>query len=144
MLGSIARGVAAIFLGFLAAAVIIVAVEVVGAVLYPFPEGVDPTDIEVCRAHIAQLPASAFLIGVVGWGLAVFASSWVATRLAAGRHPGVRHRARPDPARGGRHEYGHAAVSRLVLGREPDRLSDLHLSGSLAWARPVFTQDRPA
>ena len=87
MFGSIARGVVALLLGLLAATLFIVAVEGVWAVLYPFPDGADPSDIEVCRAHIAQLPASAFLIGVVGWGLAVFAGSWVATRLAAGRHP---------------------------------------------------------
>jgi hypothetical protein len=87
MIGSITRGVVAVVLGFLVAAFFIVAVEGVCAVLYPFPDGVDPTDIEVCKAHVAQLPASAFLIGVVGWGLAAFTSSWAATRLGANRHP---------------------------------------------------------
>ncbi len=87
MIGSIVRGVVAVVLGFLAAAFFIMAVEGVWAVLDPFPDRADPADVEVCKAHVAQLPASAFLICVGGWGLAVLASSWVATRLGAGRHP---------------------------------------------------------
>ena len=87
MIGSIARGVAAVVLGFLAAAFFIVATEGVSAYLYPPAEGCDLTNMEDCRAHITGLPASAFLIGVAGWALAVFASSWVATRLGVARHP---------------------------------------------------------
>ncbi len=87
MIGSLVRGVVAVVVGFLVALFFIVAVEIVTLALYPFPDGVDPLDPEVCRAHVASLPTGALLIGVVGWGLAVFSGVWVATRLAAGRHP---------------------------------------------------------
>jgi hypothetical protein len=87
MIGSIARSLVALVLGFVAALCFIVAVEGVCAALYPFPEGVDPSDLEVCKAHVAQLPAAAFLIAIVGWGLAMLAGSWLATRLGTARHP---------------------------------------------------------
>src|SRR5262249_50826919 len=49
MIGSIARGVFAVVLGFLAALFFVVVLEGAWAVLYPFPEGADPYDIEVCK-----------------------------------------------------------------------------------------------
>src|SRR5262249_48932839 len=87
MIGSILRSVIAVLLRLLAAMGLFVRVEGVCSILYPFPPGVDPSDLDVCKAYIAELPAGAFLIGVGGWALATFAGSWVATRLGAGRHP---------------------------------------------------------
>ena len=87
MLGSVVRSAVAVLLGLLAAMFFIIGVEGVCSILYPFPPGVDPSDLEACRAHVATLPASAFLIAVAGWALATFAGSWVATRLGAARHP---------------------------------------------------------
>ncbi len=87
MVGSIVRSVLAVIAGLAAAMIFIVGTEVVGAVVYPPAPGVDLHDIEDCKAHVAQLPADAFVIGAAGWGLAVLAGSWVATRLGAGRHP---------------------------------------------------------
>ena len=87
MIGSIVRSVGAVIAGLVAAMFFIVGTEAVWAVVYPPAPGVDLHDIEACKAHIAQLPADAFVIAAVGWGLAVLAGSWVATRLGAGRHP---------------------------------------------------------
>jgi len=66
---------------------LVIGVEVVGAVFFPFPPGVDPNDIEVCRAHVARCPQWLLVVAIAGWVAAVFASCWVATRLGAGRHP---------------------------------------------------------
>ena len=87
MIGSIVRSVLGVIAGLVAAMVLIVGTEAVWAVVYPPVPGVDLHDMEACKAHIAQLPADAFVIAAVGWGLAVLAGSWVATRLGAGRHP---------------------------------------------------------
>ncbi len=87
MIGSIVRSVLAVIAGLVAAMFFIVGTEVVWAVVYPPAPGVDLHDIEACKAHIAQLPADAFVIAAAGWGLAVFAGSWAATRLGPGRHP---------------------------------------------------------
>ena len=87
MIGSIVRSVLAVIAGLVAAMFLIVGTEAVWAVVYPPAPGVDLHDREACKAHIAQLPADAFVIAAAGWGLAVLAGSWVATRLGAGRHP---------------------------------------------------------
>ena len=87
MIGSIVRSAGAVLAGLVAAMFFIVGTEAVWAVVYPPAPGVDLHDREACKAHIAQLPADAFVIAAVGWGLAVLAGSWVATRLGAGRHP---------------------------------------------------------
>ncbi len=86
MTGSIIRSVLAVIAGLVAAMVFVVGTEMVWAVVYPPAPGVDPHDIEACKAHIAKLSADAFVIAVAGWGLAVLAGSWVATRLGTGRH----------------------------------------------------------
>lgn len=62
------------------------AIEVVSSIVHPFPSGVDPTDCEVCQAHVARYPAWVLLLAVLGWGLTTFVSVWLATRLGAGRH----------------------------------------------------------
>ena len=87
MIGSIVRSVGAVIAGLAAAMFFIVGTEAVWAVVYPPAPGVDLHDMEACKAHIAQLPADAYVIAAAGWGLAVFAGCWVATRLGARRHP---------------------------------------------------------
>lgn len=87
MIGSIARSVLAVIAGLVAAMIFVVGTEAVWAVVYPPDPGVDMYDIEACKAHIAKLPADAYVIAAAGWGLAVFAGSWVATRLGPGRNP---------------------------------------------------------
>ena len=87
MIGSILRSVLAVIAGLVAAMFFIVGTEAVWAVVYPPAPGVDLHDMEACKAHIAQLPADAYVIAAAGWGLAVLAGTWVATRIGAGRHP---------------------------------------------------------
>lgn len=87
MIGSIIRSVLAVIAGLAAAMFFIVGTEAVWAVVYPPAPGVDLHDMEACKAHVAQLPADAYMIAAIGWGLAVFTGCWVATRLGAGRHP---------------------------------------------------------
>ena len=87
MIGSIIRSVLAVIAGLAAAMFFIVGTEAVWAVVYPPAPGVDLHDMEACKAHVAQLPADAYVIAAIGWGLAVFTGCWVATRLGAGRHP---------------------------------------------------------
>ena len=87
MIGSIVRSVLAVIAGLAAAMFFIVGTEAVWAVVYPPAPGVDLHDMEACKAHVAQLPADAYVIAAAGWGLSVFAGCWVATRLGARRYP---------------------------------------------------------
>jgi hypothetical protein len=84
---SVLRSVGALIAGLVAAMALIVAVEVVSMMVHPFPPGVDPSDFEVCAAHVAKLPAGVLALGVAGWGLTALVGAWVATRLGTNRHP---------------------------------------------------------
>ena len=67
MIGSIVRSVGAVIAGLVAAMFFIVGTEAVWAVVYPPAPGVDLHDREACKAHIAQLPADAYVIAAAGW-----------------------------------------------------------------------------
>lgn len=81
------RSAAAIFAGLVVATLCATGVEWMSAVLHPFPPGFDPSDMEACRAHVANYPRGVLLLASLGWGLGVFAAAWVATRLGTARHP---------------------------------------------------------
>lgn len=83
----VARSVAAVVIGLVAALIFVVGVEWMSSILHPFPPGVDPSDIEACRAHVARCPAWVLLLAVLGWGLCAFTSSWLSTRVGPKRHP---------------------------------------------------------
>jgi hypothetical protein len=87
MIRSLLRSVASIAVSLVVAMALIIAVEVVSAVLHPFPPGVDPADYEVCKAHVAKYPHWILAMAVVAWGGTTFVSVWLATRMGAGRHP---------------------------------------------------------
>ena len=87
MIRSVLRSVAAIAVSLVVAMALIIAVEVVTLLFHPFPPDVDTNDHDVICAHVAKFPHWVLAIGVVGWGVTTFVSSWVATRLGSGRHP---------------------------------------------------------
>ena len=87
MIKRILRALFAIFAGIAVAMVFIVGVEAVQFAVWPFPAGADPHDVAACNAYCGSLPAAAFAMAVVGWGLAELSGSYVATRLGPGRHP---------------------------------------------------------
>jgi hypothetical protein len=86
MIGTTVRSVGAVLAGLVVAAVLAVGVEAFSSVVHPFPPDVDPTDYEVCKAHVARYPAWVLAVGAAAWGLTTFVSAWLATRLGAGRH----------------------------------------------------------
>jgi hypothetical protein len=81
------RSVGAVGAGLLAAMVLIVGIEGISSILHPFPPGVDPTDLEACKAHVARFPAWILLLAMAAWGTTTFVGSWLATRLGTRRHP---------------------------------------------------------
>ncbi|MGI8981814.1 MAG: hypothetical protein ACR2FY_21500 [Pirellulaceae bacterium] len=81
------RSIGAVITGLVVAFVLLAGIEVFSNVFHPFPPGVDPTDMEVCKAHVAQYPTSVLAVGATGWGLTVALSTALATRLGMGRHP---------------------------------------------------------
>jgi hypothetical protein len=64
MIGTTVRSVGAVLAGLVVAGVLVVGVEAFSSVVHPFPPDVDPTDYEVCKAHVAGI-----LRGFWRWGL---------------------------------------------------------------------------
>lgn len=87
MIGATLRSFGSVIAGLIVALILVIGVEGASSILHPFPPGVDPTDMEVCKAHVARYPAGILALVVVVWGLTVFVSSWLATRLGTARHP---------------------------------------------------------
>lgn len=86
MFGSLLKSLAAVVAGIVVAFAGLIAVEAMSAVLHPAPPGVDLSNIEACKAHVARYPAGVLALCGAGWGLVAFASAWVATRLGTSRH----------------------------------------------------------
>ena len=76
----------AIVSGLVTAFALIVATEGLGAVCHPFPPGLDPNDLEACKAHVAKCPQWFLGVAVGCWGMTALSSVWVATRLGTSRH----------------------------------------------------------
>ncbi len=85
MIGAIIRSVGSVVAGLIVALMLVIGVEGMSSILHPFPPGIDPTDFEACKAHVARYPAGVLALVVPLWGMAVFVSSWLATRLGTGR-----------------------------------------------------------
>ncbi len=86
MIKSIFWSVLAIAVSLIAALALLVAIEGVSEVYHPSPPGMDPNDMEACKAHVARYPQWLLAAFVPAWGLTTFASVWLATRLGAFRH----------------------------------------------------------
>lgn len=87
MVQNILRSLFAFAMGAAVAMFFIIAVEFVTLCLWPFPEGVDSTDMEICKAHVAAFPTAAFVISTIGWMLASLLGPMTATRIGTGQHP---------------------------------------------------------
>lgn len=66
--------------------VVIMLVELLGAQVFPPPEGVDMRDPQVLASAMAQMPLGALAMVVVAWVLGAFAGGWVAARVSVA-HP---------------------------------------------------------
>ena len=87
MFNTIFRSIGAVVASLALAVALIVAIEGISAVFHPFPPGVDGSDCEACKAHVARYPHWLLGVAVIAWGLTTLLSTWLATRLGAFRHP---------------------------------------------------------
>jgi len=86
MIKSILWSVLAIAASLTTAFILLAAIEGVSEIYHPSPPGMDPNDMEACRAHVANYPQWLLAVFVPAWGLTTFTSVWLATRLGAFRH----------------------------------------------------------
>src|SRR6185312_2605625 len=60
--------------------VLVVAVELLSAVIHPLPEGFGGTTEEMCQ-HVKRYPQWVLAVVVPAWAVAAFASTWTARRI---------------------------------------------------------------
>jgi hypothetical protein len=76
------RRLGGVVAGMATALFVVVAMEALGAAIWPLPEGIDPHDAASMRAALSHIPAGALVLVLVGWALGTFAGSFVAGKIA--------------------------------------------------------------
>ncbi len=75
------RAFLAILAGVIMGLVVIIAVEWISTMIFPLPEGVDPTDESQMREIMQGMPAGALVMVLIAWFLGAFAGVFTAIRL---------------------------------------------------------------
>ena len=72
------KRVLGVIAGLVVGIVVIMGCEAVAGLIFDLPQGADPDDREAMKAAIAQMPAGAFLMVLLGWALGIVVGSVVA------------------------------------------------------------------
>lgn len=76
------RSALVLLAGVVIAAVTVILMDTVVGSLYPLPPGTDLNDQHTMRSALAAMPATAFMLLLIGWVLAAGAGAYLAARLA--------------------------------------------------------------
>ncbi|MEX0677252.1 MAG: hypothetical protein WD063_09265 [Pirellulales bacterium] len=79
-MATVFRAAGAIVAGMLVAFILVVAVELFGAVVHPVPPDFGGTMDEMCK-HVERYPHWVLAVVVPAWAGTAFASTWIAGRL---------------------------------------------------------------
>ena len=79
------RQIIAVVAGVIAAGVVVYLMEMLSHGIFPPPASMDPMDPQSIKAHLDQLPAGAFLLVLLGWGLGSFTGGFTAAKIAGTR-----------------------------------------------------------
>ncbi|HKI33827.1 MAG TPA: hypothetical protein VKA46_18385 [Gemmataceae bacterium] len=81
------RSIIAVLLGIILAFVVLFALEGIGMLVYPLPEGVSPNDTEALKKLLPNMPVGAFLLVLLGNAVGSlaggFLGAWMARRAQA-------------------------------------------------------------
>ncbi|MGI9222106.1 MAG: hypothetical protein ACR2QS_13840 [Woeseiaceae bacterium] len=86
------RNILAGIIGIAIAVAIVFLADKLSHMMYPLPNGLDTSDMEALRDHIATLPIGALLSVMAGWVVAAFVGAVVAGRIGDAKawiHPTV-------------------------------------------------------
>lgn len=87
MVKTILQSTGAILLSLVIAFLLVAGLEVLGAILHPWPADFAGTSEEIAMQVETYPPWALALLGGVGWGGTMFVSVWMATRLGSNRKP---------------------------------------------------------
>ncbi|MFY0671760.1 MAG: hypothetical protein JXQ87_00065 [Bacteroidia bacterium] len=80
------RNVLALVAAIVFGSLVVWLVEKLGHTLYPYPEGMDPTDYEAIKEYIKTAPTGAMLMVILAHFLGALASGIVVTKIAKSSH----------------------------------------------------------
>lgn len=82
----IVRNILALFAAAIVGCGLILAVESINMILYPFPDDVDMQNREEMVAYVESLPAAAFCVVLAAYVIGSFSSAWTAAKLGKSHH----------------------------------------------------------
>ena len=83
------RRILAVIVAALVGSLVIWAVQSIGHLVYPLPEGLDTGDLEQMKAYVASLPLGAFGFILAAYVLGSFAAGWTAVSIAKTMGPAL-------------------------------------------------------
>jgi hypothetical protein len=72
--------VAGVVVGLVVSFILVVAVEMIGAVVHPTPEGFGGTTEEMCR-HVEGIPPWFLAVAAALWAATAFVGTWIARKI---------------------------------------------------------------
>lgn len=81
------KNILAVFAGIIAGSICIWGVETINHLLYPFPKGIKPDDMEGFKNYIETLPFLGKFMVIVGYALGAVVSGFIATKISKDGKP---------------------------------------------------------
>ena len=81
------KKILAVFAGVIVASICIWAVETLNHIMYPYPEGMKPNDMEGFKSYVETLPFLGRFMVIVGYAVGALVSGFIATKVSKDGKP---------------------------------------------------------
>lgn len=81
------KKILAVFAGVIVASICIWAVETLNHIMYPYPEGMKPNDMEIFKSYVETLPFLGRFMVIVGYAVGALVSGFIATKVSKDGKP---------------------------------------------------------
>lgn len=81
------KKILAVFAGVIVASICIWAVETLNHIMYPYPEGMKPNDMESFKSYVETLPFLGRFMVIVGYAVGALVSGFIATKVSKDGKP---------------------------------------------------------
>lgn len=81
------RKILAVFAGVIVASICIWAIETLNHMMYPYPDGMKPNDMEGFKSYIETLPFLGKFMVIVGYAVGALISGFIATKISKDGKP---------------------------------------------------------
>ncbi|SUX48988.1 hypothetical protein [Chryseobacterium indoltheticum] len=81
------RKILAVFAGVIAASICIWAIETINHLMFPYPEGIKPTDMEEFKAYVQTLPFLGKFMVIIGYAVGALVAGFISTKISKDGKP---------------------------------------------------------